>query len=822
VTKCESWKPILGSMLVTLGVIVAPVALAVTAPPPLCPYPGQTTGLNCLLATPAAPLLPATQPKYVNELPQPVFFTPDQSDGVFDYYEIFSGEAGLGLAAPLTPFSATSLSPAVSSPAGTPDTWGLPLPAAVNKVWLGLVNPLTPTQKLLTEVWGYGQQNMAGGPLGGAATYPAMSFRATKGKPVKVMWINKNPNAHMLCKFPLNASYPCGIDRTLMGTKFGAGVTAFGGTQQPDNAMVVHLHGGEIPPDSDGFAELWFGNAATAAAYRAPVATVGQVQNIDPALNLVNAPVNGVLAASVPPPWNGNSTPTGDTSKTGVQSPFAPVLGSLIRPTGDSMIYNYPMVQEAATIWYHDHALGKTRVNVIAGPAGYFYVQDPLVDTALWGATSDAATGYAWGDCTNGGILAGSCRDVPIVLQDRAFNADGSINFPNGLGQVTKNKFNPLTPGPNPSVHPQWVPEYFGDVAVVNGITWPKLTVGQQAYRFRLLDGSNARCYTLSLAVAAAGKKAAAVAAPTMTIIGSDQGYLPTPRVATLLTMCPGERYEVVVDFSAVAPGTIVDLVNTAGAPFPAGPAPQTPNGPYAFLASMMQFNVVAKGAPAGFVQPANWATAVQASVTGKIAALAAVPAPPVGPFVGVVPPTNPNTYILNEVADPLTKAPLRVQIDGKAFEDAVDTTPKRGSVQYWDIVNTTVDAHPMHLHLVQFKVIGRWTLDINKYTKAAITPNPLTGGIIVNKAINPMQFVMGAMRAPEPGEEGFKDTAKSFPGELLRIVAKWDGGWQDVADPLAPAKPFYQPVTSGPYVWHCHIVDHEDNEMMRPTLVIP
>ena len=276
------------------------------------------------------------------------------------------------------------------------------------------------------------------------------------------------------------------------------------------------------------------------------------------------------------------------------------------------------------------------------------------------------------------------------------------------------------------------------------------------------------------------------------------------------------------VDFSKTAPGTIVNLVNTAGAPFPAGPTPQTPNGPYTFLANMMQFSVVAKGAPAAFVQPANWATAVQASVTNKIAALAAVPAPPVGPFVGVVPPTNPNTFILNEVTDPNTKAPLRVQIDGKAFEDAVDTTPKRGSVQYWDIVNTTVDAHPMHLHLVQFKVIGRWTLDINKYTKAAITPNALTGGITVNKAINPMQFVMGVMRAPEPGEEGFKDTAKSFPGELLRIVAKWDGGWQDVADPLNPTKPFYQPVTSGPYVWHCHIVDHEDNEMMRPTLVIP
>lgn len=859
---------VVGAALLVASLIHVPRVQAVQpAPAPvLCPYPGSGQTGTCTLLNPVAPLLPATQPKYVNELPQPVFYTPDQTSGVFDYYEIFSGMATHGLAAPATPFSAASLTPAV--PASV-DTWGGVLAKPVNKVWLGLVDPLVPANKLMTEVWGYGQQNMAGGPLGGASTYPAMSFRATKGRPVKVMWVNRLPDQHMFCKFPLNSNYPCGIDRSLMGIKAGV-MTPFGSAQQPDNAMVVHLHGGEIPPDSDGFAELWFGNAASAAAYRAAPATVGQLQNVDPPLLTPAAPPNGIQGASAVTPtwWNGNSTPTGD--------PLAPVLGSLIRPTGDSMIYNYPMVQEAATIWYHDHALAKTRVNVAAGPAGYFYVQDPVVDTALWGATPDAAAGYAFGDCTNGGILAGNCRDVPIVLQDRAFNADGSINFPNGLGQLTKNKFNPLTPGPNPTVHPQWVPEYFGDHAVVNGITWPKLTVKPQAYRIRFLDGSNARCYTLSLTTAAG------LPGPAFNLIASDQGYLPAPAAVPSFTMCPGERYEAVIDFSGLAAGTVINLLNTAGAPFPAGITPQAPNSPDKFMAVPMQF-VVAAGTPgAPWAPPAGWAAAVKAGVTDRIAAL--------NPAGGPVPPAaNPNYYLLNEVLDPLTKAPLKVQIDGKAFEDAVTELPKRGAVQYWDIVNTTVDAHPMHLHLVQFKVVGRWTLDMNKLNKALaaagfLAPPPAT---FVKSAVNPAAFVMGPMRAPEPGEAGFKDTAKSMPGEMLRVVARFDGGWAD-QDPVNPAltpfglikpacqaplptdvvnaagcrcvqvstqvpvldpvtglpvidpvtglpvtttvwscgatiyQPYFQPVTSGPYVWHCHIVDHEDNEMMRPLLVVP
>ena len=460
-----------------------------------------------------------------------------------------------------------------------------------------------------------------------------MSFRATKGTPVKVKWVNNLPNTHLLCPRPVDSNAPCAIDRTLMGTcsspahrpRTGRERQPFGGPQQPDNAVVIHLHGGEIPPDSDGFAELWFGNSTTAAAYQ-PGGSAGWPFHQTPS----TAPSRTSTRGSSRPPgqrdprtrdpatattWNGNGTPTGDASSR-ANAP-SNLLGSLVRPTGDSMIYNYPMVQDGATIWYHDHALGKTRINVVAGPAGYFYINDPVVDTALFGASPGNA-GYAFGDCINAGILGNLCRDIPIVFQDRAFNADGSINFPNGLGQTApaglKGAWNPLTPGPVPNLHPQWVPEYFGDHAVVNGVIWPKVTVAPTNYRFRLLDGSNARCWTLSLAIAppavkVTGKPAPAPIAPSFLVIASDQGYLPTPVATPTLTMCPGERYEAVIDFTGLAPGTIVNVVNTAGAPFPNGITPQAPGSPDAALAIPMQFVVsstVPAAAQAPWVQPAQ------------------------------------------------------------------------------------------------------------------------------------------------------------------------------------------------------------------------
>lgn len=768
--------------------LALPLASAEAQVNPVCPLPGQTGTCTMPAALQLLPLDPVLQPKFLNELPVPIFYVPDTTTFPgFDYYQI-------------------QMSAVTQAPVAFPQPPG---GGAAGKQWLGLVDPVLGTP-LLTEVWGYGQINKPDYPLNGISTYPAMSFKATRGRPVKVEWINNAPDTHLFCKAPLDSNVPCGIDRTLMGVRFEPGVTQYGSPQQPDNAMVVHLHGGEIPPDSDGFAELWFGNTTTALAYPAtafPDVTVtgsaaGATQNIEPIL----AP----------------------TTANGIE------VGNLIRPVGNSMFYNYPMVQPSATIWYHDHALGKTRVNVAAGPAGFFYVEDPAQEALV------APRLPPKGDCTTAGSLAGNCYDVPIVFQDRAFNADGSINFPNGLGQTMPigwiGPWNPLAPGPNPTIHPQWVPEYFGDVSVVNGVAWPKMTVEPRPYRFRLLDGSNARCYTLAL------KAPAALTQPPWYVIGSDQGYLPAPVLVNKWSLCPGERYETIVDFSAFA-GQSVFVTNSAAAPFPNGIAPTTKKSPFSQMAQLMRFDVV---------KPLNTAFPAAPFVP---APLITVPRLPTVNPVNVVPPpvAQFRELVLNEVLDPVTLAPLRVQIDGKAFEDPITETPKRGTVEVWSFINTTVDAHPIHLHLVQFQTVSRQKFDAAKYG-VAIGLAGLVNGVPLTK-VPVAPYLLGKAKGPLAQEMGFKDTVVAYPGEVTTVVARWDGGWQDTAvcaptpvgyagpfdtvsgcmcvpDPLAPTActnpaqpiylPYWEPVTAGPYVWHCHIVDHEDNEMMRPALVVP
>jgi FtsP/CotA-like multicopper oxidase with cupredoxin domain len=800
------------------------------------PYPGQTGTGTLTAANAKTPLLPAGQPTFVYELPQPIFYTPDTTTYPgFDYYEIQVADVTqLPLAFPQPP---------TAPPAG--------------RQWLGLCTTWnaaagTCTGPLYTPVQGYGQINQPAYPLNGKTTYPSMSFKATRNKPVKVKFINNLPNNHLFCPAPQNADIPCAIDRSLMGLIAGTGVTPYGSPQQPDNAVVIHLHGGEIPPDSDGFAELWFGNTTTAGYYQtnfpsAPATTLNAYQNISPSFDATLAVGNGILGPStngtvvLPTPpttlftqytgtFNGNSTPTGDLGP-GPAATGGNSVGNLVRPTGNSMIYNYPMVQDPATIWYHDHALGKTRINVVAGPAGYFYVTDPAVEGGI-GLPN-------LGVCDNASVLAGTCYDVPIVLQDRSFNTDGTINYPNGLAYVTPPPktaaWNGLTPGPNPTFHPQWVPEYFGDFAVINGVIWPKISVEPRPYRFRLLDGSNARCYTLGM-VNAAGATKKAPAAPLFQVIASDQGYLPAAAALPNLTMCPGERFDVIIDFSNLA-GQKFTVTNTAGAPFPGGPTPQQGGSPYAALGQLLQFQVAAtcKGTCPGAWNAAGFGA--PPATKARLATMVPANANPARP-VGTDCTWNAATstvglgcqMILNEVLHPVTKAPLRVQIDGKPFEAAVTEIPKRRTTEVWQIINTTVDVHPMHLHLVQFKVVQRQKFNATNYNKAVGLPpvnwqaNPL---LLTKVSVAP--YLMGKPVLPPPEEAGFKDTAKSYPGEVLTVIAKWDGGWCDGStDPvnqancLAGGNFVYQPVTAGPYVWHCHIVDHEDNEMMRPSLVMP
>lgn len=885
-------KCIQAALPVAAGLLLATAASAQVAPNPLFPYPGQCqsgqAGSACASIPAPQLLIPLPfvgQPVFQYELAQPVGYFPDQTNGQ-DYYEIaYSAAKGFQKLAELGIF------PNPNWPGGVPDGFQ----------WTGIIDPATGAP-LLTPVWGYEQKNMGGGPLTlltgvPVSSWPGMNIAATRGTNIKVKWLNETPDQHLTCPYPQAWDQPCAIDRSVqdpalkmgfMGTQFmsksgiippnapkvcqkGAGeanhpqsglscltdadcpagsgetcsaeaVTPFGGAMQVDNAVVPHLHGGNIPPGSDGFAEKMFGNVTTAAWYNPGVPWPSAEHPCD-ATCTVKAGFTGSYCLG-----NAVSCRAVDENGDTIGWPLDPGfdvgnnITPLFRPLGNNATYNYPIHQEAATIWYHDHALGKTRINVIAGPAGFFPVTDPApgsVDAMLAGFGLSDPTGLATCYTVNPGppvtasFNGGACRDRYIALQDRAFNNDGTINYPNGLGQPPIPPIQPgnvlnavggaVTPAFNPSITPQWVPEYFGDMPVVNGVIWPKATVYPSVYRLRLLGGANSRCWLLGLQ---AGKTAL-----PFFVIADEQGYLADAKATPALTICPGERYEALVDFRALPAGTRVVMTNAGGAPFPNGVTPQAPRSPFAGTAQVMAFSVVA--APAGAVDPtaalpgnlnrlpidptfaAKSYTQLNPAGNPKGAIKACLPAPGT-PGCGTL--AAPQWHYLNEVLNPVTGAPERVRIDGKSFEDALLQTQPLNGFQVWEIVNTTVDAHPMHLHLVKLQIINRQPINTKKYLAAVTVPGQANPSLT---PVDPTPYLMGTPVPPAAGEMGFKDTAVSFPGEVMRIIAWWGGEYpQAPAGTLPDNVTQFAPVTNGPYVWHCHIVDHEDREMMRPTLV--
>ena len=221
----------------------------------------------------------------------------------------------------------------------------------------------------------------------------------------------------------------------------------------------------------------------------------------------------------------------------------------------NATVYYYPNMQQPTTLWYHDHALGITRINVMSGLAGFYLLRDPNDPIAP--------------------LLPSGKYEMPLVFQDRNFLTDGSFYFP--------------SMGINPNVHPYWMPEFFGNTIMVNGKVWPNMNVDRGQYRFRILDGSNARFYTLWFQIVSP----LPVNPLPFILIGSDGGCLRSPVTLTKVTIAPGERIDILVDFSNLAPGTKVILRNSARAPFPNG-APPDPKT----VGQIMQFTITANPGP--------------------------------------------------------------------------------------------------------------------------------------------------------------------------------------------------------------------------------
>lgn len=413
--------------------------------------------------------------------------------------------------------------------------------------------------------------------------------------------------------------------------------------------------------------------------------------------------------------------------------------------------YVYDNDQEAGTVWYHDHALGITRLNVYAGLAGFYLIRD----------------GWDTGQPGNGPGLPTFPYEVPIVIQDRLFTADGQLFYPTTDPMM-------LPPGaPDPSV----LPEFFGNVILVNGQAWPVLDVEPRKYRLRLLNGSDSRFYNLRITPQVGD------AGPQIVQIGTDTGLLNAPVPLDQLTFGPGERADVVVDFAGFE-GQLLIVRNNARSPFPKGatPNPRTEGRIMAFRVGTSVNPAVPDNPLPASLRPAPIAPLGPAVRTRQLLLFEGTDKfGRLQPLLGIVDPTRPN-------------------LDGTLlWDDSITENPNLDDIEIWEVFNTTADAHPIHLHLVSFQILNRQGFNGTIVPKENIDPMhpgdpPTLGGVLTNIKLK------GQPKPPAANEAGWKDTAQMFPGEVTRVIAKFD--------------------RPGRYVWHCHILSHEDHEMMRSYYV--
>jgi spore coat protein A len=379
----------------------------------------------------------------------------------------------------------------------------------------------------------------------------------------------------------------------------------------------------------------------------------------------------------------------------------------------------------ASLLWFHDHGLGSTRLGVVAGLAAGYILRDSF-DT---GAEPNPIG------------IPGGAYEIPLVIQDRQFNPYGTILYPSAV-----------FPGA------PWIGEYFGDVMLVNGKIWPFLNVEPRMYRFRVLNGCNARILNLNLG-----------GAPLFQI-GAEGGMWDKPVPVKQIVLAPAERADLLIDFSKMAGRTLT--VGNSSPPKPiATPAPS--------LSQVMQIRV-------GTTVSQPGPTAIPASLPGRAADL---PSPDRTRFI-----------TLNEIN--AETATWFLNLNGLRFDAATTENPTAGTIEDWVYVNLTGDTHPMHSHLVNFQVVSRTPFNAAAYQAAHGGPDGVAGGI------DPTPFITGPTQAPEPTERGFKETVKANPGHLTTIRAKYEL-------PTGVSAP-------QTYVYHCHIVEHEDNDMMRPYTVVP
>jgi spore coat protein A len=355
---------------------------------------------------------------------------------------------------------------------------------------------------------------------------------------------------------------------------------------------------------------------------------------------------------------------------------------------GESQTFVYPNNQLPATLWYHDHALGITRLNVYLGLAGCYLIRDQFEQTL----------GLPFGE-----------NEIPLIIQDRSFNADGTLQYP-----------------------AMWMDDFFGSTMLVNGKVQPYLNVKRGQYRFRVLNACNARVLTLKLSNNQFFQQ-----------IGGDGGLLPGPIGLNEVTLMPAERADLVIDFAALAPGTNVVLTNSAPAPYPGEPG-------VGVVPNIMQFRVQTQ---IGFGNP----------VPAVLRPLDVIP---------VSQARRERDFILRQMPNVCTG--MMWMINDLMWDDVVEF-PQLGQVEIWRFINRSDMSHPMHMHLVHFQILDRQPFQF------------------INNQIVPI----GSPMPPAPNEAAWKDTVRVDPSMIVRVIARFDG-------------------YTGRYAYHCHMLEHEDHEMMR------
>jgi spore coat protein A len=504
--------------------------------------------------------------------------------------------------------------------------------------------------------------------------------------------------------------------------------------------------------------------------------------------------------------------------------------------------YYYPNDQSFRLVWYHDHAVGITRINAYAGVASAYLIQDQIND-----------------DYVSAGVIPPLDQTIPLVWQDKIFVDPTTIPVGDptwatvarpdvqGLGSLwyahvydpklyRQSKGQKALIPPNPSV----VPEFFGDTMLTNGTVYPLLTVEAKRYRFLMLNACNARFLNLNLLSAGPGTPVEIMTdpktgfanlainppGPPMIQIGNEAGFLVqettfpnnlplNPAIFTgNLLLGPAERADVIIDFTGKA-GQEFILYNDAPGPFPVGAPtndyylgnPKNPIQPLLGTGpdtrNVLRIQVV-PGAfdpqPGGpILNPLSIDPPLLSPVTNTVAPIAPLPDP-----VG----SSRRFLTLNEAFDGYgrliqmlgTTTPAAAGGFGLAYEALPTEVISAGSKEVWVIYNLTADTHPIHFHLVNVQVLSRQPFRLN------------------NGRFN----LSGVARGPEPNELGWKETVQMHPGEVTAVAAKFD---------LPTGLPF--PVPPSPrlaamgipagneYVWHCHILEHEEHDMMRPLVVV-